>query len=144
MISCLKGTITSITTSTSTTFNPDEFLKQGHIWVAPVWNHKQGRFTPRPVVLVGNDEAHDAVGLIINFITTQGARDRFDVPVEYWRESGLDDPSWMRTAKPTTIVKLDLRRDPVSRDGVIKPKGYIGKLHNDDLAKVLTMCKSIF
>ncbi|MBX4152306.1 type II toxin-antitoxin system PemK/MazF family toxin [Paenibacillus lautus] len=134
--------------STRITFNPgfepEKLLTQGHLWVAPVWNHTENKFTPRPVVIVGNAEANDRIGLIINFVTKQGARDKFDVPVEYWKEAGLDCESWVRTAKPTTIVKTNLKLDPVSRQGIIRPRGYIGKLHEHDLTNVLAMCKSIF
>ncbi|MEZ2659190.1 type II toxin-antitoxin system PemK/MazF family toxin [Aneurinibacillus aneurinilyticus] len=134
--------------STKTTFEPGfepkDLLKQGHVWVAPVWNHTEGKYTPRPIVVVGNDKANDKIGLIINFVTKQGARNEFDVPINYWKEAGLNFPSWVRTAKPTTILKSDLRLDPVNRDGIVKPKGYIGKLHNDDLQDVLTACRDIF
>jgi len=138
----LKGKIKIMTKSTPIT--SDEVLQQGHLWVAPIWSHTDNKFVPRPVLIVGNDRANDKVGLIINFVTKQGARDDFDVKLKYWSESGLKVPSWVRTSKPLTILKNDLKQDIVERDGVEKPRGYIGELHPEDLANVLEMCRHIF
>jgi mRNA interferase MazF len=113
-------------------FDLEILLKQGHLWVAPIWNHVAAKFTPRPIVIVGNEDANDKIGLIINFVTKQDPRDKFDVPIEFWEVAGLNCPSWVRTAKPTTI------------EGVIRPRGYIGKLHDHDLEKIIAMCKNIF
>jgi mRNA interferase MazF len=127
-----------------TTSNWNDLLKQGHVWIAPILNHTTGKAEPRPVIIVGNDKANDTIGLIINFVTKQGARDQFDIPVEHWDEAGLDCMSWVRTAKPLTILKNQLKRDLVDRNGVMKPRGYIGKMNEDDLEKVLASCKSIY
>jgi len=112
--------------------------------VAPIWSHTDNRFVPRPVVIVGNDKANDKLGMIINFVTKQGARDEFDVELKYWQEAGLKSPSWVRTAKPLTILKSDVKQDVVTKDGVQKPRGYIGKLNDIDLANILEQCKMIF
>lgn len=148
MTSYSKGKTENMTRSTKITFDegyePENLLKQGHVWVAPVWSHTEGKNVPRPIVITGNDSANDKIGMIINFVTRTDARDEFDVEIVHWRQAGLNEPSFVRTAKPTTILKSDLKQTPVNRDGVIRPKGYIGKLHQDDLAKVLASCKNIF
>lgn len=128
----------------STQITSEDLLKQGHLWVAPIWSHTDNKFVPRPVVIVGNEKANDKIGLIINFVTKQGARDEFDVKLEHWQVAGLKVESWVRTAKPLTILKSELRQEMVVRDGVEQPKGYIGQLHPDDLANVLEMCRHIF
>jgi mRNA-degrading endonuclease toxin of MazEF toxin-antitoxin module len=130
-----------MTKSTPTT---SDLLTQGHVWIAPIWSHTENRNIPRPVVIVGNQNANDKIGVIINFITKQGARDEFDVELKYWKEAGLTVKSWVRTAKPLTITKSDLKQDIVEKDGIKKPRGYIGKLDDRDLADVIEMCKSIF
>jgi mRNA-degrading endonuclease toxin of MazEF toxin-antitoxin module len=122
----------------------DDTLKQGHLWVAPIWSYTDKKFVPRPVVIVGNDKANDKIGLIINFITKQGARDEFDVELKHWHSAGLKVKSWVRTSKPLTILKTDLRQDLIMKNGVEQPKGYIGELHEEDLANVLEMCRHIF
>lgn len=131
-----------MTKSTKTT--SDDFLKQGHLWAAPIWSHTENKFVGRPVVIVGNDKANDKIGMIINFITKQGARDDFDVKLVYWQEAGLKVQSWVRTAKPLTLLKSDLKKEMIVKNGVRQPKGYIGELHPEDLANVLEMCRHIF
>lgn len=125
-------------------FEPENLFKQGHLWVAPVWNHTEGKFEPRPIVIVGNDHANDKIGMIINFVTKTAPRDEYDVELEYWKFAGLTIKSYVRTAKPTTILKADLKQDPVNRGGVIRPRGYIGYLHENDLKKVIESCKSAY
>lgn len=138
----------STTGNTKTTFSngfePENLLKQGHLWVAPIWSHKDGKNVPRPIVIVGNDHANDKIGVVINFITKSEPRDEFDVELKHWKEAGLRVKSVVRTAKPTTILKSELRFEPTLRDGIIIPKGYIGKLHDDDLIEVIRLCKLIF
>lgn len=129
---------------TKSTKTISDLFKQGHVWIAPVWSYTDNKFTPRPVVIVGNDDANDRVGMIINFITKQGARDDFDVEIKHWQQAGLHTPSWARTAKPLTILKSDVKQDIVTRDGIQKPRGYIGQLHEEDLANILERCKMIF
>ena len=128
----------------STQITSDSVLKQGHVWVAPIWSYTDNKFLPRPVVIVGNDKANDKVGMVINFITKQGARDEFDVELKHWSQAGLTVPSWVRTSKPLTILKSELKQDMVEKDGIKKPRGYIGELHEEDLANVLEMCRHIF
>jgi mRNA interferase MazF len=128
----------------STEIISEDFLKQGHIWVAPVWSYTDNKFKPRPVVIVGNDEANDQLDVLINFVTKTPGRNKYDVEIKYWREAGLNCPSWVRTSKPLTIQKSSLRTEIVERNGVQQPRGYIGKLHDEDLANVIEMCKNIY
>lgn len=131
-----------MTKSTQTT--SDDLLKQGHLWVAPVWSHTDNKYVPRPVVIVGNEKSNDKIGVIINFVTKQGARDEFDVELKHWKSAGLKVESWVRTAKPLTILKSDLKQDIVEKNGITKPRGYIGQLHEEDLVNVLEMCRAAF
>jgi len=133
-----------MTSNTRTTSNPESLMTQGHIWVAPVWNHKKSVFQPRPILIVGNSDSNDTIGLVVNFITKQPPRDKFDVTIEYWKESGLVEPSWVRTAKPLSILRNELSQDIVERNGERRPKGYIGKMHDHDLERVIATCKEVF
>lgn len=142
MIFCLKGKTINMTKSTQIT--SDDFLKQGHVWIAPVWSYTDRKYKARPVVIVGNDESNDRLDVVLNFITSQGSRSDFDVELEYWEAAGLDDPSWVRTSKPLTIMKKQLRTEMIERDGVRQPKGYIGKLEDTDIANVLEMCRRVY
>lgn len=142
MIFCLKGKIINMTKSTQIT--SDDFLKQGHVWVAPVWSYEDQAYKPRPVVIVGNDQANDKIDVVINFITKTKGRNDYDVELIYWREAGLHQSSWVRTSKPLTIRKSDLRTQIIERNGKVQPKGYIGKLHDIDFANVIEQCKLVF
>jgi mRNA interferase MazF len=126
------------------TFNPTLWMIQGHIWVTPVWNNTENRNTPRPIVIVGNEQANNTLALIVNFITKQEPRDQFDIPLDYWQEAGLTVASFVRTAKPFTLLRKDLRQQPTDRNGLSVPRGYVGELHPHDLNKVITACKHIY
>lgn len=78
----------------STRITSDDLVKQGHVWIAPVWSHTDRRFKPRPVLIVGNDSANDKLDLVLNFVTSQGVRNDFDAELEYWAEASLDEESW--------------------------------------------------
>jgi hypothetical protein len=52
---------------------------------------------------------NDRVGVVIDFITKTPARNDFDDELQYWQEAGLKVPSWVRTSKPLTILKRELR-----------------------------------
>lgn len=129
---------------TKSTETISELFKQGQLWVAPIWDHTLNKFRPRPVVIVGNDKANDTLDIVINFITKTPGRTEYDVELIHWEEAGLDMPSWVRTSKPLTIEKSKLRTDIVERNGVKKPRGYIGELHEVDLANVLEQCRLVF
>ncbi|MGD6777997.1 type II toxin-antitoxin system PemK/MazF family toxin [Sutcliffiella horikoshii] len=122
----------------------DYYLAQGQVWIAPVWSCKDRKFKPRPVVIVGNESANDKLDVVLNFITSQGARGDFDVELTFRDETGLDVPSWVRTAKTFTIQKSQLRTQMIEREGVTQPKGYIGRLNEIDLANVIEMCRLVF
>ncbi|MGM0837252.1 MAG: type II toxin-antitoxin system PemK/MazF family toxin [Bacillota bacterium] len=122
----------------------DDFLGQGQVWIAPVWSYRDKKFKPRPVVIVGNESANDKLDVVLNFITSQVARGDYDVELTFRGEAGLDVPSWVRTAKPFTIQKSQLRTQMIERHGVQQPKGYIGRLNDIDLANVIEMCRLVY
>lgn len=105
-------------------------MKQGDVWVADVLFKGARQTKQRPVIIVGNELALD-VDVTIAPITSQMARNQFDVILEYWEEAGLLKPSVARTSKITSIHGSELKR-------------YLGKLHNHDLERVLNMCKRLF
>lgn len=105
-------------------------MKQGDVWVADVLFKGSRQTKQRPVIIVGNELALD-VDVIIAPVTSQMARDQFDVVLEYWEEAGLLKPSVARTSKITSVHGSELKR-------------HIGKLHNNDLERVLNMCKRLF
>lgn len=137
-----------MTRSSGTTFEkgyePENLIKQGSLWVAPIWSHTDNKNVPRPILIVGNDHANDKIGMIINFVTRTDARTEFDVEIKYWQQAGLKSPSQVRTSKPTTILKSEVKQDPVRKNGIIVPRGFIGKLHKEDLENVLTLCRDLF
>lgn len=128
----------------STEITSEDFFKQGHVWVAPVWSIMDQANKPRPVVIVGNDKANDQLDIVINFVTKTAGRGDYDVKLEHWKAAGLKVESWVRTSKPLTIQKSQLRTEMITRNGVKQPKGYIGKLNDTDLANIIEKCKSIF
>lgn len=132
----------TINIETTSNLNPE--LKQGHVWVTPIWQDREQTFKPRPIVIVGNEEANDALYLVINFITSYGQRDRFDVEIKHWAYAGLDQSSWVRTSKIQTILRRKINTALVERNGILQPRGYIGKLYDEDLVNVLEMCKHVF
>ncbi|WP_373894317.1 type II toxin-antitoxin system PemK/MazF family toxin [Virgibacillus sp. CBA3643] len=69
--------------------------------------------------------------VIIAPVTSQQPRNQFDVVLEYWEEAGLLKPSVARTSKIVSVHGNELKR-------------HIGELHNDDLERVLNMCKKLF
>lgn len=81
-------------------------------------------------VFVGNELALD-VDVIIAPVTSQMARNQFDVVLEYWEDAGLLKPSIARTSKIISIHGSELKR-------------HLGSLHNDDLERVLKMCRRLF
>jgi mRNA interferase MazF len=129
--------------TTSTKILSEDVMKQGHLWVAPV-AVTDGPKKPRPIVVVGRDDANDTLDIVINFITKHTDRSDYDVELKYWKEAGLNQPSWVRTAKPLTIEKSKLNTTMVMKNGVLRPKGYIGELHETDLANVLEMCRAVY
>jgi mRNA-degrading endonuclease toxin of MazEF toxin-antitoxin module len=141
MVFCLKGKITNMTMNTQ--ILSKDVMKQGHLWVARV-AVTEGPKKPRPVVIVGNDKVNDTLDIIVDFITKHSDRSEYDVELKYWKEAGLTQPSWVRTSKPITVEQQIIDTTMVMKAGVLRPKGYIGKLHDEDLANVLEMCKLIF
>ena len=105
-------------------------MKQGDVWLADVLFKGTRQTKQRPVIIVGNELALD-VDVIIAPVTSQQPRNQFDVVLEYWEKTGLLKPSVARTSKITSIHGSELKR-------------HIGPLHNQDLERVLNMCKKLF
>jgi mRNA interferase MazF len=112
------------------TFIMSNDFKQGDVWLANVLLRGSDQYKQRPVVLVGNDLAVD-IDVIMAPVTSQEARNEFDIVLEYWEESGLVKPSIVRVSKITTIHGSELIR-------------RLGVLHEHDLDRVLHMCRSLF
>jgi mRNA interferase MazF len=104
--------------------------KQGDVWLADVVFKESGQSKQRPVIIVGNELALD-VDVIIAPVTSQLPRNKFDVVLEYWEEVGLLKPSVARTSKIISIHGSELKRK-------------LGILHENDLERVLQMCRSLF
>lgn len=77
----------------------------------------------RPVVIVGEETALD-IDVVISPISTHDPRSKYDIPIEYWKETGLKVASIVRVSKITTIHESDTIRK-------------IGEMHPSDLEKVL-------
>ena len=65
------------------------------------------------------------------FLTSQQARNSFDISIERWKEAGLEKPSVVRTSKPGTYHRQRLLK-------------RLGALHESELANVLSVCQTIF
>ncbi|KQL55264.1 hypothetical protein AN964_18285 [Heyndrickxia shackletonii] len=99
--------------------------KRGEVWTVEL-NGKR-----RPVVIVSNENVIVELDHLIATVTSQHARNEFDVIIEYWKEAGLDKPSVVRCSKLNTVHFKEL---------LFK----IGKLHEHDLDRVLTTIRSYF
>lgn len=99
--------------------------KRGEVWTVEI-NGKR-----RPVVIVSNDNVVVELDHLIATVTSQHARNEFDVVIEYWEEAGLDKPSVVRCSKLNTVHFKEL---------LFK----IGKLHEHDLERVLTTIRNYF
>jgi len=99
--------------------------KRGEIWTVEL-NGKR-----RPVVIVSNDHVIAELDHLIATVTSQYARNEFDVLIEYWKEAGLDKPSVVRCSKLNTLHYKEL---------LFK----IGNLHENDLERVLSTIRSYF
>ncbi|WP_099355035.1 type II toxin-antitoxin system PemK/MazF family toxin [Fredinandcohnia onubensis] len=99
--------------------------KRGEVWIIEL-NGKR-----RPVVIVSNDNVIVELDQLIATITSQMARNEFDVVIEYWEEAGLAKPSIVRCSKLNTVHFKEL---------LFK----IGKLHEHDLDRVLTAIRKYF
>ncbi|MDC3414706.1 type II toxin-antitoxin system PemK/MazF family toxin [Aquibacillus sp. 3ASR75-11] len=105
-------------------------MKQGDVWLANVLFKETRQTKQRPVIIVGNDLALD-VDVIIAPVTSQRARNQFDVVLEYWEEAGLLKPSVARTSKITSVHGSELKR-------------HLGAIHKYDLERVLQVCRNLF
>lgn len=104
-------------------------VKQGDVIVTKVFFPDTGEYKMRPVVVVANDKAIDLYAASVA-VTSQAARDEFDVPIEYWKEAGLHQPSVARVSKPLTIHLPSSKK--------------IGTLHPHDLERVLSRLQQVF
>lgn len=99
--------------------------KRGEIWTVEL-NDKR-----RPVVIVSNDNIIAELDHLISTVTSQQARNEFDVEIEYWKEAGLEKPSIVRCSKLNTLHYKEL---------LFK----IGKLQDTDLERVLNAIRNYF
>lgn len=104
--------------------------QQGDVWLADVLFKGTRQSKQRPVIIVGNELAID-VDVIVAPVTSQSPRNELDVFLEYWKKAGLLKPSVARTSKIISIHGSELKRK-------------LGTLHEQDLQKVLHMCRNLF
>ena len=99
---------------------------RGEVWYAYDEQGKQ-----RPYIIVSNDELVAEVDHVIAKVTSQRIRNKFDVPVEDWKEAGLSSSSIVRCSKLRTIHNelLDIK---------------LGTLSEHDFEKVISTIKSYF
>lgn len=107
----------------------DKF-KQGDVFLIKVFYQLTGGTKVRPIVIVSNEKAID-LDVVITPITGHDKRNEFDIPIEKWKEAGLEKPSIARTSKLKTIHNNILYRK-------------IGELDGEDLKNVLDKCKDVF
>lgn len=86
---------------------------------------------PTACTSISNDNVIAELDHLIGTMTSQQARNEFDVVIEYWEEAGLDKPSVVRCSKLNTLHYKEL---------LFK----IGKLHESDLERVLTAIRNYF
>lgn len=99
--------------------------KRGEIWFLELNGKK------RPVVIISNDNIVVELDRLVATVTSQEARNEFDVVLENWEQAGLDKPSVVRCSKINTVHYKEL---------LFK----IGKLQEQDLERVLKTIRSYF
>lgn len=86
-----------------------------------VWIGKLGTKN-RPMLIIGKHTATE-IDRTVAKITSQDARDEYDLELTYWEEAGLREPSIVRCSKISTISSMNLHFK-------------IGEIHDDDLSEV--------
>jgi mRNA interferase MazF len=104
--------------------------KQGDIWLAKVYFVQSGKFKRRPVLVVGNERVID-IDVLSAPVTSQDARNEFDLVISNWKEVGLSYPSVVRVSKLSAIPK----------DQFISK---LGSLSSKDLDIILKKCRELF
>lgn len=99
--------------------------KRGEIWYLEI-NGKR-----RPVVIISNDNIVVELDRLVATVTSQKARNEFDVVLEDWEKAGLNKPSVVRCSKINTVHYKEL---------LFK----IGKLQEQDLERVIKTIRSYF
>lgn len=135
-----------MTSSMETTSNFDPAFEQQHIWVAPMWQDREQSRKPRPVLIIGR-AANDEYDIVVSVITSQQKwekKDEFTIPIKHWQYAGLKDESWVRISKIATVSRRVIKQDTIVREGRETPRGYIGKMHDDDFKKVQEKLAKLF
>ena len=81
-------------------------ISRGDLVLAAVPLSKGKGFKTRPVVVLGSDDAD----LVVLTVSTHAPRNRFDVELLQWRQSGLRKPSTVRCSKNHSIARFDVGR----------------------------------
>ena len=97
--------------------------------VGEVWLAHEGT-KERPVLVLSGGIVKFEIDVIVARVTGQTSRNKFDIPLTYWKEAGLKKPSVVRCSKINTIQHDEL---------FLK----LGELHPDDLKKVEDTVRSL-
>lgn len=108
----------------------NSLYNQGDVFLIKIYYPHINQTKIRPVAIVSNEKAID-LDVLITPITGQDARNEYDIPINKWKEAGLEKPSVARTSKITMIFS-----------GILYKK--IGELDNEDLKNILEKCKDCF
>jgi len=99
--------------------------RRGEIWLAEVENKR------RPVAVIDKETMVVEIDRVVASVTSQPPRNEYDIVINHWQEAGLDKPSIVRCSKINTLHHNEL---------FFK----VGKLHDDDLAAVLSKIRDFF
>ncbi|HDR7066885.1 TPA: type II toxin-antitoxin system PemK/MazF family toxin [Bacillus cereus] len=106
-------------------------VNQGEVWIANVKFVQDNQTKVRPVLAISLEIDGDD-DVVVLPVTSQNPRNDYDVEVSDYKGTGLlKQPSYIRTSKPLTIEKRELKRK-------------IGEIKDVDLANALEKFRSLF
>ena len=94
-------------------------VKKGEVWIA--YDDKSSK--KRPFVIMSDELSGIDIDVVATPTTTSNVRNKYDVIIEFWKESGLNRPSIARCSKIHAFNYLQLIRK-------------LGNLRKSDLDKI--------